>query len=350
MIISKNNIKKNFLMTICCVGIFLLFSLTISAKTLEKYKEDIQHLKRDFASMLSEDTDDDFRNKVFNEIPQLFPVQEKIEFNDTSIDVNNEWLAAEIKRYNEETEAEKKRLVLTSIYERLDAIEFKIEEVEASVERQASKDQEKQKLAEILKREEYQKPVEEEESLFQRFLNWIDEWLKNNVRPEREMPLPASNFGGVAYFLQVILYIVLAGIIGFLIYKFAPFFIRKFKGREKREKKERIILGEKIGENETSNNLFNEAEKLAVEGNLREAIRKGYIAFLFELSERKMIGLTKYKTNRDYLRSVRKQRELHNNMNGLTLNYERHWYGFQDAVEEDWEEFKTNYKEALSKN
>ena len=101
---------------------------------------------------------------------------------------------------------------------------------------------------------------------------------------------------------------------------------------------------------ETSKNLFAEAEKLAGEGDLKAAIRKGYISLLFELSERKLIGLAKHKTNRDYLRDVRKRRELFREMNGLTLNYERHWYGFESADEKDWEEFKNGYRNTIGKN
>nr|MBA3693948.1 DUF4129 domain-containing protein [Acidobacteriota bacterium] len=143
------------------------------------------------------------------------------------------------------------------------------------------------------------------------------------------------------------LYALLFGAIGFLIYRFAPFFANRFKDREKREKKERVILGERLADNETAQNLFDEAERLARTGNLRGAIRKGYIALLCELSERKIIGLSQHKTNRDYLKDVRKQNELYKNMSGLTNNYERHWYGFDSAEETDWEEFRNGYRKAV---
>lgn len=348
MLENKNNLRKNGFTAMIFVGIFLLFSNTISAKSLERYKEDIQHLKADFAALISQETEEITEEEVFEEIPKLLPAEDKVEFNGLTVDVNNQWLMDEVKKYTENDDEIEKSIILTAIYERLDAIEFKIEELEASVERNSSKDDEKRKLNEILNREEYQKPAKEGESLLDRFLNWLDELLRRNA-PERSPNLPASNFGGVAYFLQIVLYVLLALIVGFLIYKFAPFFIKKFRERERSTKNERVILGERIAADATSDNLFSEAEKLALQGNLRDAIRKGYIAFLFELSERKHIGLAKHKTNRDYLRSVRNNRELYQNMNGLTLNYERHWYGFQDAVEEDWEEFKTNYSAALSK-
>ncbi|MGI8642348.1 MAG: DUF4129 domain-containing protein, partial [Pyrinomonadaceae bacterium] len=135
--------------------------------------------------------------------------------------------------------------------------------------------------------------------------------------------------------------------IGFLIYRFAPFFANRFRQRVKKEKKDRVILGERLSADETAQNLFNEAEKLALTGNLRGAIRKGYIALLCELSERKIIGLAQHKTNRDYLRDVRQRRELHESMNGLTSNFERHWYGFDKADEKDWEEFRQEYRKAV---
>ena len=143
------------------------------------------------------------------------------------------------------------------------------------------------------------------------------------------------------------IYALALALIGFLIYKFAPFLINRFQTREKREKRERVILGEKLAADETSGNLFSEAERLAQAGDLRGAIRKGYIALLCELSDRKIIGLSKNKTNRDYLRDVRKRRELYQNMTGLTNNFERHWYGFQEADESDWNEFKDDYQKAV---
>ena len=107
-------------------------------------------------------------------------------------------------------------------------------------------------------------------------------------------------------------------------------------------------MGEKLAADENAQTLFDEAEALARNGNLRGAIRKGYIALLCELSDRKIIGLAQHKTNRDYLRDVRKKDELYRNMNGLTTSFERHWYGFDDANENDWQEFKQIYQKAVN--
>jgi hypothetical protein len=63
--------------------------------------------------------------------------------------------------------------------------------------------------------------------------------------------------------------------------------------------------------------------------------------------------LARYKTNRDYLRDVvsssdNERGEFYENINGLTSNFERHWYGFDTVEEKDWDEFKSVYKKALS--
>jgi hypothetical protein len=95
--------------------------------------------------------------------------------------------------------------------------------------------------------------------------------------------------------------------------------------------------------------LFGEAERLAREGRLRDAIRKGYIAALCELSDRNIVRLARHKTNRDYLLDVRKTREgLFENMTGLTGSYERNWYGLRTSELTDWEDFRDRYRQTIA--
>ena len=234
----------------------------------------------------------------------------------------------------------KRRLILTSVSERLDALDRQLAQLENSPASNRAKDEDKQKLAEILRREEFQKPEKEEESLFQKFYRKVIRWLVSFF-PRPNLSGSAAEGGGTLYFiLQLLLYALVLGAIGFLIYKFAPFFAGLFRREIETKKSERVVLGERIAATETADNLFAEAEELAREGNLRGAIRKGYIALLCELADRRIIKLSQNKTNRDYLRDVRGKTELYQNMNGLTLNFERHWYGLESAEEKDWEEFK----------
>ncbi|MBA2645586.1 MAG: DUF4129 domain-containing protein, partial [Pyrinomonadaceae bacterium] len=105
----------------------------------------------------------------------------------------------------------------------------------------------------------------------------------------------------------------------------------------------RIVLGERVEAEQTATDLLDEAEQLARAGDLRGAIRKGYIALLCELGDRKIIRLAQHKTNRDYLDAVRASganQNLYSTMKPLTASFERHWYGLEPATEADWDNFK----------
>jgi hypothetical protein len=80
---------------------------------------------------------------------------------------------------------------------------------------------------------------------------------------------------------------------------------------------------------------------------LRAAIRKGYIALLCELGDRKVLTLAQHKTNHDYLRAVREKRPLLKEMQRLTASFENHWYGFVPANPNDWTSFRSGYQQTL---
>ncbi len=341
------------------VGLFcvLFLSLDCAAETLAEYRAGVKaavgytwQLREYVDEVLDEGGRDMVREReILSRIRQSLPAAEKVEWEGSNVETNNQWLEAELKAFEEATgNPEKCRLILTEIEERLSAIEKKIEQLEQPATAAGrSKDEDKQKLAEILRRAEYQKPEEQQESWFQRWQRKIREWFNQKFpRPKVPEGTP-EGLQSLSVGLQILIYALVLGFIAFLIYRFAPFFAGRFRRREKEEKGERVILGEKLGADEDAQTLFDEAEALARSGNLRAAIRKGYIALLCELSDRKVIGLAQHKTNRDYLRDVRKKPALHENMNGLTSSFERHWYGFETADEGDWQEFKSNYLKAV---
>lgn len=358
---NKVSTKKGHLVTsphrfsaLLCLFFVFGASLANFAATLAQYRVKVQNAKNLASELNSLDEEEltpaensKYERGLLVRLRQALPPSEKVEWKGTSIETNNQWLPDKLSEFEKAAENSPKRTaVLTEITERLAAIEQKINELERPSGATRAKDEDKRKLSEILRREEYRKP-EAKESLFERIMKKIREWLGRNA-PRPQIPSsPTSGFQQFSLFLQVLLYAVILAAVGFLIYRFAPYFVKRFRNREKREKKDRIILGERVSANESAENLFSEAERLAREGNLRGAIRKGYIALLCELSDRKIIGLSRHKTNRDYLRDVKKRRELFENMNGLTANYERHWYGFDAADEKDWEDFRQGYKKAV---
>lgn len=334
--------------------------LTICGKTLAKYREDVKNAKILAQTLIYKDEDEmsprafaKYERDALAEIRARLPGNDKIDWQGGgSVEADNRWLADKLDEFEKQPEDSSKRAaILSEVGERLEAIERKLDETEnAAAATNRTKDEDKQKLAEILRREEFARPAEPQESLFQKAWRKFKAWLKERF-PRPNLPAPsaadANNFGSFAFVLQILLYALIFGAIGFLFYRFAPFFAAKFKRREKREERTRVILGERLTDDATARNLFDEAERLARAGNLRGAIRKGYIALLCDLSDRKIIGLARHKTNRDYLRDVRAKRELFENMNNLTVNFERHWYGAEAVETKDWDEFKDGYKRIM---
>jgi hypothetical protein len=339
--------------------VFAAFSpISAFARTLEQYRESVRHARDLTISMLYPDEEAKTSKKsqiseseILTEIRKSVPPSEKIEWQGANIETSNQWLRENLHEFEREAKTSpKRRMILTSISERLAALSQKLMELENPPALRRAKDEDKQKLAEILRREEYRKPEKEEESLFQKIYRKVMEWVASFF-PHPDLSNSSQNgFESLSLILQILLYALVLGVIGFLIYKFAPFLAGRLRLNYTSSKQERVILGERISAEETAQNLFAEAEHLARQGNLRGAIRKGYIALLCDLSDRKIIGLSRHKTNRDYLRDVRDKNELHQNLNNLTSNFERHWYGFESAEEKDWEEFKHGYQKALGAN
>jgi len=331
------------------------FANSAGAATLTEYRENIRHLKDDLDSVINPEqnlTDAEnlsLEKAVLDEFPKLLPAKDQVEWQNSVVEINNQWIYDALERLKKEPPpSPKRRMILIEVRERLAALEDKLDELENQTAAiNAAKDQDKRKLAEILRRAEYQKPKEKQESVIEKLYNRIISWIVRMLPRPNISPGATGGFQSLSFVLQMILYALILGAIGFIVYRFAPFLINKYRFKEKLEKKARVILGERLAADETARSLFDEAENLARAGNLRGAIRRGYIALLCELSDKKIIGLAQHKTNRDYLRDVRQQHELHENMSGLTVNYERHWYGLENAQEKDWEEFRNDYKKAV---
>jgi hypothetical protein len=337
-----------------CVLIFL-FSTAILASTLTEYREKIHDAKESLDILIYSDEEESNKTEnlksereILQNIRGNLPAAETVEWQDGSVEVKNDWVLEKLKEFENEKDLIKRTEILSEVSDRLGAIETKLIELEKAVSETRTKDEDKQKLAEILRRAEYQKPEEKQESFLQRMWRAFLQWLAS-IFPQASLGTPsATGFQSFSFVLQIIIFALVLGVVGFLMYRFLPLLSDRFKLREKKDKGARIILGEHLAADENSFNLFAEAEKLAREGNLRAAIRKGYIALLCELADRKIIGLEQHKTNRDYLKDVRNLAELHQNMSGLTGSFERHWYGFASIGEKDWEAFREKYKQTVS--
>lgn len=327
---------------------FLLNAGFLNAASLSEYKQRVESARFGVEELLDNSSNLGERKKIVAEILSDVPASEKIEWPGGSIETENGWIASKFKEFSDRRDPKLQRGILVEISERLLAISEAAGDLDKTVTSDRSKDQDKQKLAEILARQEYQKIEAKQESLFQKWWREFLEWLaKAFPRPEVE-PGTSTSVGSLQSGLQVLIFVVVIGFVIFLLYRFSPFLAGRFGRRSKVKKEDRVILGERIRADESAADLFFEAEQLARDGNLRAAIRKGYIALLCDLSDRKIVRLARHKTNRDYLRDVRKNEILFENMSGLTFNFETNWYGLRTAEQVDWENFRNTYKQSIA--
>lgn len=356
---SKYKIKKS-LAAVLWLTIFVVSSFAV---TVTEYKknvaiaiselDNIYYIKEDYET---EDEQNAEVKKSIRNIQNGFLKSEKIEIDGFFVEPDNVWLnetllEIESKKLDDET----REKLLNDAIEKLTSLELKLDEVEKQIRADRTKNQDKQKLQEILSRNDYQKAVKKEEKEKSWLENVLDdlknallEWLKSIFPENSGIQTPSSDaLGSLSLVLQFLIVAAALAIVGFVLYRFAPFLFG-IKRKEKKERKTRVILGETILADQDATDILSDADLLARNGDMRGAIRKGYIALLCELSDRKVIGLAQHKTNRDYLRDVRKNQPLHQNMNILTNSFERHWYGFSNADEKDWQEFREKYSQALS--
>jgi Domain of unknown function (DUF4129) len=274
---------------------------------------------------------------TFNKVRNLVPSDETIEWEGGRVRVNNSWLNEELEKYEQTPAGD----ALQRISQRLIALEDRLNELDGHDKTAATtKEQEKARLEAILRRAEYgDKPPEK--SLWERFMEWL-----NNLFPKRN-PLQPGQSSWMSLIAMIVIFGLSAGGLSYVAWKFLPFFQRKDAGLKLEKRQARVVLGEQLAPDQTAADLLDEAEALARKGELRAAIRKGYIALLCELGDRKVLTLAQHKTNHDYLRAVREKRPLLNEMQKLTASFENHWYGAAPATPNDWTTFRSGYQQTL---
>lgn len=328
-------------------GVTLICLASVSATTVGEYRKRISEALVAVQQLQLADAHGNSRSARSRQtslarLRTLLPAKETILLEGQTIAVDNSWLHDALDQYEKSLGGHGGgNEVLTRVGERLLALGQRLDETQKGNE--VSKDEEKGRLAEILRRPEYQKEAAEGSAigrLWDRFMRWLSS-LFPKTRPIQR---GSSRFiSGIAEIL-----VILAGlaVIGFLIWKFVPRYLRN-RTKKKPRSEARIVLGERLEPDQTAADLLAQAEALARGGDLRAAIRKAYIAFLCELGDRKVISLAQHKTNRDYLNSVRERGSLYSTMHGLTNSFEVHWYGFVPPGENDWNDFRQRYQQAL---
>jgi hypothetical protein len=337
-------------------SVLLLLAQAVSATPVKEYRKHVRQAVTAFESLAQSDENENSsayesrRAETLGSVGTLLPETEIVEWNGTSFNVDNSWLHQELDKYGTTPNSERADL-LKRVTERLQAIDERLAEIEKPTSgTMGNKTEDERRLTEILQRPEYARKINQESALtrqINRFLKWFQDWMRDLV------PKPAPMSSGSAFIIskaaQIFVIALALGVLAFVLKLFLPRMLRARKAKRKVKATARIVLGERLEPDQSALDLLSEAEALARRGELRAAIRKAYIALLVELSERKIISLAQYKTNRDYLRAVREVEPLYGSVKQLTDSFERHWYGLAQADETDWLAFRAAYKHALSR-
>jgi Domain of unknown function (DUF4129) len=333
------------------LALFMLVAVRANADSISStdYHRNVQRAVTALDTLRSNDeteTTSDYENRLDQTVKgvrEALPEHQAVETKGGVCNVDNSWLHEALKELKS-APAEQREARLAQAIERLQAVEERVGAGQSRTMPPGDKAQTKAKLDSILARPEYTTEARGPNALsrlLMDFIRWLQQFLPKGIRIQ---PGSSSWMTVVAQVLVVLV----AGVVVFCVAKilFARF---KPKRRQRASKKReaRIVLGERLEPEDTSIDLLAEAEALARNGDVRGAIRKAYIALLVELGDRKLITLAQYKTNRDYLNAVRTLPPLHQTMRGLTDSFERHWYGFAEADENDWQNFRSGYRSAL---
>lgn len=330
---------------IAAVGIIFALAVSIFPADIADYRARIGTAQQNVTGLRvqQQQAEGSMPREILDETLRLIPQSEWIDLPGTRVETNNAWLHEGLGAIASAEDPETTIATLLALEERLAGISEKLRELETASEAGISKDENKQKIGEILRRAEYLPPQQKGESLFQQWIREFTEWLARVFPRIPAMPANPSASGSLQFWLQIVLFVIVIAIIGFVVYRFAPYLRFPFRRRARERLSDRVILGERVSGDVSARDIFDEAEALARQGDLRGAIRKGYISLLCDLHDRKSLRLARHKTNRDYLRDVKGNARLSERMRHLTGSYERNWYGLRTVEPGEWEEFREGY-------
>jgi hypothetical protein len=183
-------------------------------------------------------------------------------------------------------------------------------------------------------------------------VEWFLEWLAKLVPDEPAKPSTGFNlFGNVRLWLTILLVTVVLAAIWLLRAKL----LRGKTGPESAGKESAPVLsGADLSDENASADQLPEARWLALardllnQGELRLALRAFYFAALTHLAAQNLLTLSRFKSNRDYEREIRRRAHAFPGLiNAFAENVvilERSWYGMHGVRQEAVRQFLDNYK------
>ena len=292
------------------------------------YRERVARASRMVAGLNTEELD---------RIRALLPPAEEVKFGDAVVRVDNQWLHESLGALKPDAA---RPAELARIAARLDALGRRLDEVAAGG---SGRGDEGERLAQILARPEYRTQAGQE-SFIQKWVGKAaDALLRLLLRLFTLGGLSARAPGATTLNLLRLLVAIAAGVA--LAAGGAWLARRLRRAPPTRAGAAREVLGEQIEGHLTPDDLLAQAAELARGGDARRAIRRAYLALLYELERRGRLRLHRAKTNRDYLDALRRWPDLYPPAEALTAAYERVWYGRREATGEDYANFVDRYRQ-----
>jgi len=305
-------------------------SLPDYEKRVFRAAEQIERIKKD----------PDYADEGIGYVKNLVPDAETIEIDGQKVTTDNRWLHSLLDRSKTERDPQTRLALLTEAAARLRTLDEQIRDGSKGSSGASASSQARDDIRGILARPEYRKKVENPVAAYmtklrRQVLEFLrDLWVK--------IFSAISGAGSAAgWVFRGIVILALAGAV-FAIVKM----IVNRKGRKKRRPK-RTVLGEEIEAGTTAVDLALAAREAASSGDFRTAMRKLYIALLFELAERGVIELESSATNHEYLARLSKYPKLTSPMTYLTERFDYIWYGMFPSSAEDFSACLGAYDQAM---
>ena len=338
MVSSRRNVVRLFL-----AAALLLAPVVARAMPFDEYHERVDAALVILSDLYSESeegetSDASDAESRLGEVRTLLPAKTTIETPEGAIEVDDSWIHDDLDAYAAGDEEQRSEILdrLTTRLTNLDHHLTKLHEAGAR-----STDDERRQLEQILLRQEFRDPSD---SVVAKFMRDLRERLAKLLRTLLE-----ALFGGEkgATFNSGLRAVILGAGAVALVLLGRALVLAFIRGR-KTEKKpgKRTVLGEEIDETTTATDLADSARALAARGEYREAIRKLFVALLYQLDERGVVRLHSDATNREYLALVRDLSRLYPIMAPMTDTFDRVWYGRETVDRERYEAFAQQHAEA----
>lgn len=334
---KKHLAKTIFIFTIAASGVFCAVD-ALAASSLLDYENRVARAAEQVERIR---TDAAYVEEGIESIKTLLPRAEQVEVKGRTVDVNNTWLHVKLDAYLVEQDNLQKRSMLDEVAGYLRSLDQHLIAAEDISKEALRKAELQERLREILADDKYR---EKRDGPLTALIKKVKQKISEILVKIRDKIFGALYGAGVeAGWLFKTLVGIAIGAALLLIVRM----ILKNRGPQKKKKK-RTVLGEEIEEDAQPSDLADAAMAAARAGDFRLGVRKLYIAFLYELSEKGLIELEANATNWEYLTKVSRFSTLAQPMRYLTDRFDYFWYGMFPSSATDFESFLSKYKEAVS--